>query len=67
MTKSFSGSLTAGLQILYLHSALPALLTDALMKDKTELSGEHGRTRTPAHTHFAGTAGRLGGSGKVTL
>lgn len=37
VTKSCSGSLTAGLQILHLHSALPALLTDALMKDKTEL------------------------------
>lgn len=51
VTKSCSGSLTAGLQILHLHSALPALLTDALMKDKTELSGEHGRTHTHTHSH----------------
>lgn len=63
--KSHSGSLTAGLQILHLHSVLPALLTDALMKDKTELSTERGRTRT--HTHFAAAAERLGCSEKVTL
>lgn len=46
---SVSGSPTAGLWILYLHSGLPALLTDALTKDETELHVKHGRAYTPAH------------------
>lgn len=37
VTESVSGSPTAGLWILYSYCGPPALLTDALMKDKTVL------------------------------
>lgn len=46
VTESVSGSPTAGLWILYFYSGPPALLTDALMKDKTELDGKHKQTHT---------------------
>lgn len=52
MTESVSGSPTAGLWILYFHSGPPALLTDALMKDKTELDGEHKQTHTHSYTYY---------------
>lgn len=67
VTESCSGSLTAGLQILHLHPALPALLTDALMKDKTELSREHGRTCTHTHTHRDSRKTRLLRKGHVIV
>lgn len=44
VTESVSDSPAAGLYILYFYSMLPALLTDALMKDKTELNGKHKQT-----------------------
>lgn len=52
VTESVSGSPTAGLWILHFYSGPPALLTDALMKDKTELDAKHkqgGRARTRTH------------------
>lgn len=49
VTESVSGSPTAGLWILYFYSGPPALLTDALMKDKTELDGKHKQTHTLVH------------------
>lgn len=52
MTESVSGSPTAGLWILYFHYGPPALLTDALMKDKTELDGEHKQTHTHSYTYY---------------
>lgn len=51
VTESVSGSTTAGLWILYFHSGPPALLTDALMKDKTELDRKHKQTHTHSYTY----------------
>lgn len=50
VTESVSGSPTAGLWILYSYCGPPALLSDALMKDKTVLDGK--RKRTHIHTHI---------------
>ena len=63
VTESVSGSPTAGLWILYFCCGPPALLTDALMKDKTELDGEHRQT----HILQRETGERLSCSKKVTL
>lgn len=52
VTESVSGSPTAGLWILYFYSGPPALLTDALMKDKTELDGKHKQTHTHSYTYY---------------
>lgn len=52
VTESVSGTPTAGLWILYFYSGPPALLTDALMKDKTELDGKHRRTHTHTLVHM---------------
>lgn len=73
--ESVSGSPTAGLWILHFHSGPPALLTDALMKDKTELDRKHKRTnkhthpraRTRRHILQRETGERLSCSKKVTL
>lgn len=51
VTESVSGSPTAGLWILYFYCGPPALLTDALMKDKTGLDAKHKQTHACAHTH----------------
>lgn len=67
VTESVSGSPTAGLWILYLYSGPPALLTDALMKDKTELDRKHKQTHTLIHTLQGETGERLSCSKKVTL
>lgn len=52
VTESVSGSPTAGLWILYFYSGPPALLTDALMKDKTEPDGKHKQARAHSHTYY---------------
>lgn len=52
VTESVSGSPTAGLWILYFYSGPPALLTDALMKDKTELDGKHKQTHAHSCTYY---------------
>lgn len=63
VTESISGSPAAGLWIFYFYSGPPALLTDALMKDKTEPDREH----TLAHVLHRHTWKRLSCSEKVTL
>ncbi len=65
--ESVSGSPTAGLWILYFYSGLPALLTDALMKDKTELDRKHKQTHTLIHILEGEMGERLSCSKKVTL
>lgn len=50
VTKSCSGSLTAGLQILHLHAALPALLTDANERQDRAEQRTRADTRTHRHT-----------------
>lgn len=67
MTESVSGSLAAGLWILYFHDGPPALLTDALMKEKTELDGEHGPMRTRWYYKEREEGERISCSKKVTL
>lgn len=68
VTESVSGSPTAGLWILYFHSGPPALLTDALMKDKTALDGKHKQANTHSRTYLQRETGeRLSCSKKVTL
>lgn len=57
VTESVSGSPTAGLWILYLYSGPPALLTDALMKDKTRAGRQ---TQADAHTHTRTLQGENG-------
>lgn len=49
VTESVSGSPAAGLWILSLYSRLPALLTEELMKDKTELDTKHKQTHALVH------------------
>lgn len=63
VTESISGSPAAGLWIFYFYSEPPALLTDALMKDKTEPDREH----TLAHVLHRYTGKRLSCSEKVSL
>lgn len=67
VTESVSGSLTAGLWILDLYCGQPALLTDALMKDKTELDGKHKQTHKLVGLLQREMGGKLSCSKKVTL